>query len=218
MWICLAFSTASNLASKTPCTTNLAHLERGIVAPCTFIFLVLPAANSFRRSEKQFSEFLGVCTICSANSEFSTYFGLIFQHNSNLDLYFSGQISSIIESPHKNLSAQSNSNCLEVISAPLVLSEVSIYLRQNLQHSLELDLILGGNSNIISLYKLPAQFISTYLKDSPVSLVDSEYNSNIGFNSQHRSEREFFRSGQIIVSLSSQYNNNLSTQLLSAFF
>jgi hypothetical protein len=57
LWICLAFSTASNLASKTPCTTNLAHLERGIVAPCTFIFLVLPVANSFRRSEKQFSEF-----------------------------------------------------------------------------------------------------------------------------------------------------------------
>jgi hypothetical protein len=105
---------------------------------------------------------------------------------------------------------------LEVISAPLVLSEISINLRQNLQHSLELDLILGGNSNIISLYKLLAQFISTYLEASPVSLVDSEY--NIGFNSQHRSEREFSRSGQIIVSLSSQYNNNLSTQLLSAFF
>ena len=52
LWICLALSTASNLAPKTPCATNPAHLERGIVAPYTSIFLVLPVANSFRRSEK----------------------------------------------------------------------------------------------------------------------------------------------------------------------
>ena len=59
LWICLALSTASNFALKTPCTTNLAHLERGIVAPYTSIFLVHPVANSFRSLEQHFAEFLG---------------------------------------------------------------------------------------------------------------------------------------------------------------
>jgi len=208
-----------------------------------------------------------VCTICSTNSEFSTYLGLIFQHSLEIDLYHSGQISPVLVSPHNNLSAHFFPAFLEAISATLVDSEVSIYFRhilqhsleldlflggeissyliniynnlsaqflsayfeantatlvdsgvsiyfrQILQHSLELDLFLGGNSHLISLYNLPSQLVSAYLEDSPVSFVDSEYNTYIGSNSLHSSEREFFR---VSVSLSSQYNNNLSTQLLSA--
>ena len=220
MWICLALSTASNLASKTPCTTNLAHLERGIVAPCTSIFLVLPEANSFRRSEQQFSEFLVACTIRSTNSEFSTYLGLIFQHSLEIDLYLSGQISSALVISHNNLSAQLFSAFFEAISATLVDSEVSIYFRHILQHSLELDLFLGGEirSYLIIIYNnLSAQLISAYLEASPVSLVNSDFRTYCGSNSQHKSEREFCHSGQISVSLSSQYNNNLSAKLISAF-
>ena len=147
MWICLALSTASNLSSKTHCTTNLAHLERGIVAPFTSIFLVLPEVKSLRRSEQQFSEFLVVCTICSTNSEFSTYLGLIFQHSLEIDLYHSGQISPVLVSPHNNLSAQFFSAYLETIPTTLVDLEDSIFCRHIiLQHSLELDLLLGGET------------------------------------------------------------------------
>ena len=127
----------------------------------TIIFLVLPEANSFRRSEQQFSEFLVACTIRSTNSEFSTYLGLIFQHSLEIDLYLSGQISSALVISHNNLSAQLFSAFFEAISATLVDSEVSIYFRHILQHSLELDLFLGGeiSSYLISIYNnLLAQF------------------------------------------------------------
>jgi hypothetical protein len=50
------------------------------------------------------------------------------------------------------------------------------------------------------------------LEASSISLVDSEFSTYFGSNPQHKSEREFFRD-----SLSTQYNNNLSTQLISAF-
>ena len=201
MWICLALSTASNLPSKTHCTTNLAHLERGILAPFTSIFSVLPEANSLRRSEQQFSEFLVVCTICSTNSEFSTYLGLIFQHSLEIDLYHSGQISPVLVSPHNNLSAQFFPAFLEAISATLVDSEVSIYFRHILQHSLELDLFLGGeiSSYLIIIYNnQSAQLISVYLEASSATLVDLEV--SIYFRHiilQHSLELDLFLGGEI---------------------
>ena len=89
---------------------------------------------------------------------------------------------------YNNLSAQLISAYLEASPVSLVDSDFSLYFKHIVQHSLELDLFLDGNSHLISLYNLPSQLIAAYLEDSPVSLVDSEYNTYIDYNSQHRSE------------------------------
>ena len=74
LWTCFAIQTASNSTFKTPSTTNLRHLGRGIVAPFLSVFLALPAADSVRNSEQQVSEFSGAFTSCLIDLESSTYF------------------------------------------------------------------------------------------------------------------------------------------------
>ena len=132
---------------------------------------------------------MGVCTICLTDSEFSTYFGLIFQCSLSLDLYFSGQFSSVIKSPHNNLSAQLNSNRLEVISASLVLSEVSIYFSTYFGHNFPHRLQLEFNSSCQIILGIDRRHINLsrkfFLVDSSACWIDSDFRTYFGQNLSH---------------------------------
>ena len=97
---------------------------------------------------------------------------IILQHSLELDLLLGGGNSSYLITTYNNLSTQLISAYLQANPVSLVDSDFSLYFRHIVQHSLELDLFLGGNSHLISLYNLPSQLVSAYLEDSPVSLVD----------------------------------------------
>ena len=154
------------------------------------------------------------------DSEVSIYFRHILQHSLELDLFLGGEISSYLISIYNNLSAQFLSAYLEANTATLVDSEVSIYFRQILQHSLELDLFPGGeiSSYLISIYNnLSAQLISAYLETIPTTLVDLEdsiYCRHIIL--QHSLELDLLLGGENSSYLITTYNN-LSAQLISAY-
>ena len=113
------------------------------------------------------------------DSEVSIYFRQILQHSLELDLFLGGEISSYLITTYNNLSAQLTLAYLQASPVSLVDSDFSLYFRHILQHSLELDLFLGGSSHLINISNLSLQLVSAYLEDSPVSFVDSEYNTYV---------------------------------------
>jgi len=186
LWICFAIQTASNSAFKTPCTTNLRHLGRGIVAPFSSVFLVPPVADSVRNPEQQVSEFSGAFTSCLIDLESSTYFGHNFPHRLQLEFNSSCQIILGIDRRHINLSRKF---FLVDSSACLIDSDFRTYFGQNLSHILELgfdpsrQIILEQDRNHKNL---PGNLISASLAASFVWSVESEFRTHIGKNLQFR--------------------------------
>ena len=90
---------------------------------------------------------------------------IILQHSLELDLLLGGENSSYLITTYNNLSAQLFSAYLQANPVSLVDSDFSLYFRHIVQHSLELDLFLGGeiSSYLISIYNnLSAQFFQHF--------------------------------------------------------
>jgi hypothetical protein len=157
-------------------------LGRGIVAPFSSVFLVLPVADSVRNPEQQVSEFSGAFTSCLIDLEPSTYFGHNFPHSLQLDFNSSCQIILDIDRRHINLSRKF---ILVASSVCLVDLDFRTYLGQNLSPRLELgfdpsrQFILERDRQHRNL---PGKLISASLAASSVWSVDSEFRTHIGQN------------------------------------
>ena len=161
-------------------------MGRGIVAPFSSVFLVLPVADSVRNPEQQVSEFSGAFTSCLIDLESSTYFGHNFPHRLQLEFNSSCQIN--LDSVRRHINP-SGKFFLVASSVCFIDSDSSRYLGQNLSHRLELgfdpsrQIILERDRQHRSL---PGNLISASLAASSVWSIYSEFRTYIGQNLQFR--------------------------------